>query len=127
MIMDDIKEQLQIIIDQEVIKLRSGADKLAKKHANALVRRIKNDAPVKTGKYKKSWKSEKTYENAESVEYTVRAVKHFRLSHLLEHGHGYIGKDGQRKFVKGIPHINNNAKAEMDAYLKEVEELADGG
>lgn len=64
------------------------------------VKDIKEKAPVRTGKYKKSWTSRVDYEKSNDIKTTVYA-KEYRLTHLLENG--FAKRNGGR--VEGRPHI----------------------
>ena len=48
---------------------------------------IKEGAPVKSGKYAKSWSVKNTKMNAHALEVTVYSRNRYQLAHLLEHGH----------------------------------------
>ena len=75
--------------------------KAVRKTATAVKNEISENAPVKSGRYKKSWAAKKTKENSHSLEMTVHSKNRYQLSHLLEHGHAM--RNGGR--VDGIPHI----------------------
>lgn len=62
---------------------------------------IQSNAPVRTGKYKKSWSEKKVQENANSLTMVVHSRDRYQIAHLLEHGHARRG--GGR--VQAIPHI----------------------
>lgn len=62
---------------------------------------IQGNAPVRTGKYKKSWAAKKVQENANSLTMAVHSRDRFQIAHLLEHGHAKRG--GGR--VQAVPHI----------------------
>ena len=85
--------------------------------AKDVMKEIQSKAPVRTGKYKKSWKVTKTDENAEKLVMTVHA-RRYQLTHLLEHGHAKRG--GGR--VAAIPHI---APAEADGVKELEDEITD--
>jgi hypothetical protein len=85
--------------------------------AKDVKKEIQSKAPVRTGKYKKSWKVTKTDENSEKLVMTVHAGR-YQLTHLLEHGHAKRG--GGR--VAAIPHI---APAEADGVKKLEDEITD--
>ena len=87
------------------------------KTAKNVKKEIQSKAPVRTGKYKKSWKVTKTDENAEKLVMTVHAGR-YQLTHLLEHGHAKRG--GGR--VAAIPHI---APAEADGVKELEDEITD--
>lgn len=72
-----------------------------KKSAKAVKDQINVSAPVRTGRYAKSWKVKTTAESANGLEQTVYSPTRYMLSHLLEKGHAKRG--GGR--VHAIPHI----------------------
>lgn len=77
---------------------------------------IKENAPVDTGEYQKSWKVSKEKETATSLAMVVHSEKHYRLTHLLEKGHAKRG--GGR--VEAQVHI---APAEKNAEKMIVEKV----
>lgn len=48
---------------------------------------IKEGAPVKSGKYAKSWSVKNTKIDSHALEVTVYSRNRYQLAHLLEHGH----------------------------------------
>ena len=72
-----------------------------RKSAKAVKDQINGSAPVRTGRYAKSWKVKTTAESANGLEQTVYSPNRYMLSHLLEKGHAKRG--GGR--VRAIPHI----------------------
>ena len=62
---------------------------------------INDSAPVRTGKYAKSWKTKITSEDSQGMIVTVYSPTRYMLAHLLEHGHAKRG--GGR--TRAIPHI----------------------
>lgn len=68
----------------------------------AAVKQLKKTSPKRYGKYAKSW-AMKTEPEVGQPHNRIVHVKapHYRLTHLLEHGHAKVG--GGR--VEGIPHI----------------------
>lgn len=69
--------------------------------SKAVKKDIQNHAPVKTGRYKKSWSTHKVQEHANSLTMVVHSRNRYQIAHLLEHGHAKRG--GGR--VRAIPHI----------------------
>lgn len=86
----------------EYNKLAEETMKKAVTKAGQTVRKeIKAGAPVRSGKYARSWKTKKTKESSRSLEVTVYSPSRYMLAHLLEHGHAKRGGGRTRAF----PHI----------------------
>ena len=94
---DVINEGLQEYADLANDEVKSAV----KKSASAVKKQISGTAPVKTGRYAKSWRVKTTAESSNSLEQTVHSPTRYMLSHLLEKGHAKRG--GGR--VRAIPHI----------------------
>lgn len=75
--------------------------KAVRKTATAVKNEISANAPMKSGRYAKSWASKKVKENSHTLEMTVHSKNRYQIAHLLEHGHAKRG--GGR--VAAIPHI----------------------
>jgi hypothetical protein len=110
---DAIMEGLEEYKNLSTDSMKEAVEKTAKD----VKKEIQSKAPVRTGKYKKSWKVTKTDENAEKLVMTVHAGR-YQLTHLLEHGHAKRG--GGR--VAAIPHI---APAEADGVKELEDEITD--
>jgi hypothetical protein len=110
---DAIMEGLEEYKNLSTDAMKEAVEKTAKN----VKKEIQGKAPVRTGKYKKSWKVTKTDENAEKLVMTVHAGR-YQLTHLLEHGHAKRG--GGR--VAAIPHI---APAEADGVKELEDEITD--
>ena len=83
--------------------VRASVDKTAKE----VVARTKGAAPVRTGKYKGGWSSKTTKKNGRGAYgRTVYNRTEYRLTHLLQHGHG-----GPRP-ARAIPHIVSDEETE---------------
>ena len=94
---DVITEGLKEYADLATEDVKSAVRKTAK----AVKDQINGSAPVRTGRYAKSWKVKTTAESANGLEQTVYSPNRYMLSHLLEKGHAKRG--GGR--VRAIPHI----------------------
>lgn len=87
-----------------------------KKAGNKAKSDVQAGAPVKTGKYKKSWAVKTTKENANAMEVTVHSKNRYQLAHLLEFGHA---KRGGR--TRAFPHIAPAEAAAAELLEREVE------
>lgn len=94
-----ISQQLEDYTDEVAEKTK----KAVQDTANECLNDIEELAPKRTGAYSKSWKAKKTYEDPANLRVTVHSPKHYRLAHLLEHGH--MAADGTG-FVQGKPHLS---------------------
>ena len=88
-----------------------------KKSAKTVKDEINGSAPVRTGKYAKSWTTKTTAESSHSLEMTVYSPSRYMLSHLLENGHAKRG--GGR--VRAIPHIAPAEQAGIEMLESEIE------
>ena len=93
-----------------------------KDSANLVKRKINSSAPVRTGKYAKSWRTKTTKESANALEITVFSPSRYMLSHLLENGHAKRG--GGR--VQAIPHIKPAEQAGIEKLQEDIERSLKG-
>ena len=94
---DMINEGLQEYANLTADNVKSAVRKSAK----AIKEQINSSAPVRTGRYAKSWKAKTTAESSTMLQQTVYSPSRYMLAHLLEKGHAKRG--GGR--VRAIPHI----------------------
>ena len=94
---DAIMEELEEYKDLATDKMK----KAVKDAGKTVKKEINNSAPVKTGRYKKSWTSRTTAETSSDIEVTVYSPSRYMLAHLLENGHAKRGGGRTRAF----PHI----------------------
>ena len=87
---------------QEYAELSAvGVKRAVRKSAKTVKEQISANAPVKSGRYAKSWVAKTTEENSQKLVQTVCSPTRYLLAHLLEKGHAKRG--GGR--VSGKPHI----------------------
>ena len=91
--------------------------KAVKKAGDEAKKDIQNNAPVKTGAYKKSWTVKTTKETSNAMEVVVHSKNRYQLAHLLEFGHATRG--GGR--TKAIPHIAPAEQRAAELLEREVE------
>ncbi len=99
-----VDDMAKAIMDglEEYADLTTDNLKKCVKEASASVRKdIQENAPKRTGNYKKSWATKTVYENSNSLDMIVYSKNRYQLAHLLEHGHAL--KAGGR--TQAYPHI----------------------
>lgn len=88
-----------------------------KDSAKTVKKEIQENAPKRTGRYRKSWTSKKTTENSNSMTVTVYSKDRYQIAHLLEHGHAKRG--GGR--VAGREHIAPAEEKGKQELLRKIE------
>ena len=91
--------------------------KAVKKAGDEAKKDIQNNAPVKTGAYKKSWTVKTTKETSNAMEVVVHSKNRYQLAHLLEFGHAKRGGGRTRAF----PHIAPAEQSAAELLEREVE------
>ena len=107
--MEGLQEYADLATDDMKAAVKKAGDE-AKKDVQA-------GAPVKSGKYKKSWTVKTTKENANTLEVTVHSRNRYQIAHLLEFGHAKRG--GGR--VRAFPHIAPAEQKAAELLEREVE------
>lgn len=93
-----------------------------KKTAKSVRKDIQDNAPVRTGKYKKSWSVKTVSENSDSIDLIVHSRNRYQIAHLLEHGHAKRG--GGRVAAK--PHISPAEQAGNKNLVNEIQQKLKG-
>lgn len=91
-------------------------------------KRLKTTSPKRHGAYAKSWViSQREGRPGEPTSYIVHNKKHYRLTHLLEHGH--LIKRGNRVIgrVPGQQHIAKAEELAVKGYLERLGGIIGGG
>jgi len=112
---NEIASELTKYSQEVVEKVNVSSDKVGK----MAVKQLKETSPKKSGKYRKAWavKTEPAIGQPDKRIIHVKAP-HYRLTHLLEHGHAKAG--GGR--VEGKPHIRLAEERVIQEFMAEVEE-----
>ena len=100
-----------------------GVKAAVKKAADTVKKEISAGAPVRTGKYAKSWATKTTAESSHALEITVHSRNRYQLAHLLEHGHAKRG--GGR--VAARPHIAAAEEHGIEELEREIERSVRNG
>ena len=98
---DDMAAEIMEGLSEYAELADSAMKQAVRKTATKVKNEISANAPVKSGRYKRSWTAKKTKENSHSLQMTVHSKNRYQIAHLLEHGHAKRG--GGR--VDAIPHI----------------------
>ena len=109
---DALMQSLGEVKDISIAELK----KSVKKTGQNIAKDIQKTAPVKTGRYAKSWRSRVTDEASDKIQVTVHSQGRYMLAHLLEHGHAKRG--GGR--VRAIPHIEPATEKNMATIEAEI-------
>lgn len=96
--------------------------KAVKKAGTTAKNDINDSAPVRTGRYAKSWRSKVTSEDSVSIGVTVYSPSRYMLAHLLENGHAKRG--GGR--VRAIPHIKPAEEHATEELIRDIESALKG-
>ena len=94
---DAILEGLNEYVDLATDELK----KAVKKAGQTVKKDINASAPVRTGKYSKSWRTRTQSDTANSISVVVYSPDKYMLAHLLEFGHAKRGGGRTRAF----PHL----------------------
>ena len=113
-----IAEELEKYNDLAADELK----KAVKKAGRTAKSDINKSAPVRTGKYAKSWKTKVTAEDSQRIQVTVYSPSRYMIAHLLENGHAKRG--GGR--VRAIPHIKPAEEHAEEVLLKDIEKALGG-
>lgn len=104
---DDFAEQIRRALDETKDLTEKALHKAVDTTARQTVSKIKEKAPVRTGKYRKDWGSVKTSDNGRGAYgRTVRNRTRYMIAHLLQNGHG-----GKRP-ARARPHIPSDDETE---------------
>lgn len=115
---DTVNEELE-----KYQKLSTEGMKKAVRDAGKTVKdEINSSAPVRTGRYAKSWSTKVTAESSVSLEVTVYSPSRYMIAHLLENGHAKRG--GGR--VRAIPHIKPAEEIGIEQLENDIAKALEG-
>ena len=116
--LDNLAETIQQSLTEYGNNVLNVIDEVGDQVSKNTVKKLKQTSPKKTGKYAKSWKVSSYKMFGEAKKYRIHADKpHYRLTHLLEHGH--MTRNGKR--TKAIPHIAPVEREAIEEYKEKLE------
>jgi hypothetical protein len=118
----EIARELSQYSQEVVEKVNTSSERVGK----AAVKQLKQTSPKRpgSGKYAKAWTIKTEPEVGQPHKRIVHVkAPHYRLTHLLEHGHAKAG--GGR--VEGKPHIRPAEEMVIKEFMDEVEEAIKRG
>ena len=116
--MSELDEALEEVLDNYATDLRSAINADTEAAAQRLKKAISAEAPVKTGKQKKSWRITKEYLGGVDLKTVVHSTD-FRKVHLLENGH--VTRNGLTR-TKPTYYVSRNAERIIQEYEQMVAE-----
>lgn len=119
--MSELDEALTDVLTNYATDLREAINADTEAAAQRLKKAISADAPVKTGKQKKSWRIAKEYLGGVDLKTVVYSTD-YRKTHLLEDGHS-IKRNGMLVGqAKGTHFISQNRDRILQEYEEQVAE-----
>lgn len=116
--MSELDEALTDVLTNYATDLREAINADTEAAAQRLKKAISADAPVKTGKQKKSWRIAKEYLGGVDLKTVVHSTD-YRKVHLLENGH--VTRDGTTR-TKPTYYVSSNAERIIKEYEEQVAE-----
>lgn len=112
---DDLTAEINRLVEDYGKSCATTTKECVNNVAKRTVTKLKQNSPVRTGKYKKGWKKTVVKENATSLIVSIHDEK-YSLVHLLEKGHQKRG--GGR--VAAIKHVEPAEQAAIEELEKEI-------
>lgn len=116
--MSDFDEVLANVLNDYATDLRTAINADTEAAAQKLRKAIQAEAPVKTGKQKKSWRITKEYLGGVDLKTVVHSTD-YRKVHLLENGH--LTRNGKTR-TRATHYVSSNAERIMKEYEQQLAE-----
>ncbi len=116
--MSELDEALSDVLTNYATDLREAINADTEAAAQRLKKAISADAPVKTGKQKKSWRIAKEYLGGVDLKTVVHSTDYQKV-HLLENGH--VTRNGTTR-TKPTYYVSSNAERIIKEYEEQVAE-----
>lgn len=114
--MTNFDDALEGVLDNYATDLRTAINADTEAAAQKLRKAIQAEAPVKTGKQKKSWRIAKEYLGGVDLKTIVHSTD-YRKVHLLENGH--VTRNGITR-TKATYYVSSNADRIIQEYEQQV-------
>lgn len=114
----DITAAVKKIYDEVLEAQTEQFEEVIERASKMLVADLKANSPKDTGAYSKGWSRRKL----SKTHIIVHNKKHYRLTHLLEHGHIKRNKDGTYGRTKAQPHIAAAEERILKQVLNELQQ-----
>lgn len=116
--MSGFDEALANVLNDYATDLRAAINADTEAAAQKLRKAIQAEAPVKTGKQKKSWRITKEYLGGVDLKTVVHSTD-YRKVHLLENGH--LTRNGKTR-TRATHYVSSNAERIMKEYEEQLAE-----
>lgn len=116
--MSDFDEVLANVLNDYATDLRAAINADTEAAAQKLRKAIQAEAPVKSGKQKKSWRITKEYLGGVDLKTVVHSTD-YRKVHLLENGH--LTRNGKTR-TRATHYVSSNAERIMKEYEQQLAE-----
>ena len=116
---EQMADEIAKMLTEYETAIVKNVDTSGKAVADKGAKQLRQTSPKRTGKYAKSWgvtREEGAF--GENAKYIIHNKKHYRVAHLLEHGH--VMANGKR--TKALPHIKPVEEKVIREYEKKVRE-----
>lgn len=116
---DQLGTAISALLDGYSAEVKERADEAGEKAVKKLVKLTKASAPVDSGAFKRSitWSAKPNALGTKEYYWHVKAP-HYRLTHLLVHGHVLVNGDR----TDGDPFLHQALDEVLPEYLEDVEE-----
>ena len=103
---EDMADEIMSALKDYEVMTDNALKSAVKETAKSVRKEIMENAPKKTGAYRKSWAAKTVSQNSHAIKVVVHSKNRYQLAHLLEHGHAL--RNGGR--ARAFPHIASAEK-----------------
>ena len=111
----NISGEMAKILDEYQAGLKGHLERVSSDTAKETAEKLKDVSPRRTGAYAEGWTARAT-----RTGWVTYNRDHYRLTHLLEHGHVLVSYGKTRGRVPAKPHIAPVAREMIDEYMSRL-------